>query len=325
MPWPEHCCQPQCKRRSASLRPCWTCLLTSPQQFLSHDGITTFTELIDMQQNVYGVGYDLAVLLAVLGVGLDGDPVTQKLSIGCDATSRTSANGAKSGELGLDGHNKFEGDTSLTRNDYFVGPPPGNNFLFNYTLFQRMSKVCNNNCSRDQLSLYRYQRYQDSLKGNGNFYFGPKSVLLYGASSFLYQLFPSKGDQGKPDQATMNSFFIPEKIPDNWFSRSSPYTIPLVANEIFAQYEEYPVAFGGNTGKPNSFVGIGQNGPYFSNNTFTGTPQGVTCLLYQIATENQPSSLGVYSNVPIDNLRWAASKLNPIYKAAGSPCPCKCP
>lgn len=61
-----------------------------------------------MQQNVYGVGYDLAVLLATLGVGLDGDPVTTKLSIGCDATNRTAAPGLGP-EIGLDGHNKFEG------------------------------------------------------------------------------------------------------------------------------------------------------------------------------------------------------------------------
>lgn len=88
--------------------------------FLSHDGITNFTELVDAQQNVYGVGYDLAVLLAVLGVGLDGDVVTTKLSLGCDATTRTSLTGTGA-EPGLSGHNKFEGDTSLTRNDYFPG------------------------------------------------------------------------------------------------------------------------------------------------------------------------------------------------------------
>lgn len=76
-----------------------------------------------MQQNVYGVGYDLAVLLAVLGVGLDGDPISGKLSIGCDASSRTTSPGLPGPELGLDGHNKFEGDTSLTRNDYFLGKP----------------------------------------------------------------------------------------------------------------------------------------------------------------------------------------------------------
>lgn len=50
-------------------------------------------ELTDAQQNVYGVGYDLAILLAVFGVGLDGDPITMKLSLGCDATSRTATPG----------------------------------------------------------------------------------------------------------------------------------------------------------------------------------------------------------------------------------------
>ena len=76
------------------------------EQFISHDGVTTFSELLDAQQNIYNVGYDLAVLLAVLGVGLDGDPVTQKMSIGCDATSRTSLTGSLLGsEGGLDSHN----------------------------------------------------------------------------------------------------------------------------------------------------------------------------------------------------------------------------
>lgn len=71
---------------------------------------------------MYGVGYGLAVVLAVLGVGLDGDPIgTEKMSIGCDANSRTSSSPGTTNELGLDGHNKFEGDTSLTRDDYFLG------------------------------------------------------------------------------------------------------------------------------------------------------------------------------------------------------------
>lgn len=85
--------------------PCPGINTAANHHFLSHDGITTFNELVDMQQNVYGVGYDLAVLLAVFGVGLDGDPVTEKLSIGCDATSRTTAFPGLGPELGLDGHN----------------------------------------------------------------------------------------------------------------------------------------------------------------------------------------------------------------------------
>ena len=55
-------------------------------------------------QNVYNMGYDLANFLAVLSIIVaDGDLVTKKLSIGCDATTRTSFNPALSGsEPGLD-------------------------------------------------------------------------------------------------------------------------------------------------------------------------------------------------------------------------------
>jgi len=100
--------------------------------FLSRDGIVTFNELVAAQQNVYNVGYDLAVVLATLGVGLDGecfprfrvlnltlgDVLTMKLSLGGDATALTSSLGSKEG--GLATHGKFEADASLTRNDYYL-------------------------------------------------------------------------------------------------------------------------------------------------------------------------------------------------------------
>jgi hypothetical protein len=103
--------------------PCPGLNTAANHNFLARDGITTFSELVDAQQNLYNVGYDLANLLAVLGLTLtDGDLVTEKLSIGCDATTRTSFSPLLTGsEPGLDGHNKFEADTSLTRNDFFLG------------------------------------------------------------------------------------------------------------------------------------------------------------------------------------------------------------
>merc|ERR1711959_653413 len=113
------------------------------------------------------------------GVALDGDPISGKLSIGCDASSRTTSPGLPGPELGLDGHNKFEGDTSLTRNDYFLDD--GDNFSFNLTKYKRMSQVCKGSFDRKCMSDYRYERYQESLNWNGNFYFGPKSLLLFGA------------------------------------------------------------------------------------------------------------------------------------------------
>ncbi|KAI7362138.1 Cloroperoxidase, partial [Hortaea werneckii] len=217
--------------------PCPGLNAAANHHFLAHDGITTFNELVDAQQNVYNVGYDLATLLALLGLTLtDGDVVTKKLSIGCDATSRTSFAPLLTGsEPGLDGHNKFEADTSLTRNDFFTGD--GDNFRFNGTLFGMMNDACDGNFNRENLGHYRADRWRQSKMENPNFYFGPLSLLLFGAASFLYELMPSGTRGYAPDLETISSFFNAvqqddgtwvagegEKIPDNWTNRVEPYS-----------------------------------------------------------------------------------------------------
>ncbi|MCJ1387504.1 hypothetical protein MMC18_000347 [Xylographa bjoerkii] len=308
--------------------PCPGLNAAANHNFLSHDGITTFDELVDAQQNLYNVAYNLAVTLATLGVGLDGDVITEKLSIGCDATSRTSATGDLLGdELGLDGHNKFESDTSLTRDDYFL---TGDDHTFNGTLFGYMDATCQGNFNRNGLALYRSQRYAQSKAENGNFYYGPKSLLLYGAASFLYELFPSLGNAGSPNLATISSFFgavsdgkggwshVPEQIPANWYNRVSAYTNTEVTNEIVAQYLEYPVLFGGNAGRGN-FDALGTFGTAISGGKLTGNAAAVNCLLYQFATENVPSSLSGVLTLPVEVIEWAAGKLNPVFEGSGCP------
>ncbi|KAI9687421.1 MAG: hypothetical protein M1820_010445 [Bogoriella megaspora] len=315
--------------------PCPGLNAAANHNFLSHDGVVTYEELVDAQQNVYNVGYDLAQLLALLGLTLtDGDPVTMKLSIGCDATTRTSVNPVLTGsEPGLDGHNKFEADTSLTRNDYFLAD--GDNFSFNGTLFGMMQKTCQGNFNRENLAKYRYQRYQQSLQNNPNFYFGPLSLLLFGASSFLYELMPSGTHNYAPDLETISSFFGAEQdsngnwqfndremIPDNWTNRIEPYTVALVTNEIFAQYFEYPVLFGGATGDggfnalPTDFGAI-QNGTISQPVSAANT----ACLLYQLATQSIPSSLNGVITPSVDALTLVASKLAPTLENLGCPLP----
>lgn len=299
--------------------------------FLAHDGVTTFNELVDAQQNLYNVGYDLAQLLAVLGLTLtDGDLVTERLSIGCDATNRTSINPALTGsEPGLDGHNKFEADTSLTRNDFFLGK--GDNFKFNGTLFKMMTDTTGGLYNRDNLAKYRYQRYQQSLHDNPNFYFGPLSLLLFGASSFLYELMPS-GPSYIPDKATISSFFGAsensdgtysfnnmEKIPDNWTNRVKPYSDMDVGAEIIAQYLEYPVLFGGATG--NGGFDLLSSGS-IKNGTLIAAPStDAACLLYQLATERIPTSLNSVVTPTVNALAFALSKLSPRLKNLGCPIP----
>jgi hypothetical protein len=290
---------------------------------------------VDAQQNLYNVGYDLAVLLATLGVLQDGDIGTGKLSISCDATSRTASLGGVLGQQpGLSGHNKFEGDSSLTRNDYFTHN--GDNYSFNGTLFARMKEVADRvsggNFDRATLAAYRSQRYDESLQENPNFFFGPLALLLYGASSFVYELFPNYGNEGTPTLANTASFFgtvqdssapggwryVGERIPDNWYNRRSSYTNNDVTNEILAQYLQYPKVFGGNVGKGNfdalqTPFGIIEDGKLPS----TATAGDLLCLLYQLATEVVPSSLSTTTTITLNLLNWSAGKLNPQFKNAG--------
>ncbi|CAK3937822.1 Aromatic peroxygenase [Lecanosticta acicola] len=299
--------------------------------FLARDGITTYNELVDAQQNVFNVGYDLANLLAIAGVGLDGDLVgTGKLSIGCDATSRTATPGnVLADELGLDGHNHFEGDTSLTRNDYFLAEEPGNNYKFNATLFTEMMSYCNGNCDLQALALYREKRYNESVAQNGNFFFGPGSLLLYGAASFLYELFPTAN--GTADEQTMMSFFGAnktsdgeyvfnggERIPPNWRSRVDPYDNNQVGGQISAMYQLHPVPFGGNVG-PDNFLGLNYSS-YISNGKLNEqTGSDAMCLIYQTLTAGFPAELGQLIDIPVAVQSAIASELDPMFANFGCP------
>jgi len=110
-----------------------------------------------------------------------------------------------------------------------------------------MDKTCNSNFDLNGLALYRSQRYAQSLTENSDFYFGPLSLLLYGAASFLYELMPNGNHGYAPDLATISSFFgahqqsdgswtfgNDEKIPANWTNRVEPYTNEDVTGQILA-------------------------------------------------------------------------------------------
>lgn len=224
---------------------------------------------------------------------------------------------------------KFEADTSLARSDYFLAA--GDDYSFNGTLFGMMQSTCQGNFDRDNLALYRYQRYQQSLAQNPNFYFGPKSLLLYGAAAFLYELFPSLGPDGKPDLATISSFFgaasngkggytfnNAEQIPANWYNRVTPFTATLAAVEINLQYLAHPVLFGGNAGAGN-FDLLGNFGTAIQGGKLAGNASDIRCLLYQLATENVPSSLSGVLELPLEVVSWAVGKLNPVFEGSGCP------
>ena len=188
-----------------------------------------------------------------------------------------------------------------------------------------MRETCNDNFGRAGLALYRSRRYDESVATNPNFYFGPKALLLYGAASFLYELFPSLGSDGAPDVPTISSFFgaeedgsggyayVPERIPPGWRNRRAPFSLLEVASEILAQYLASPKLFGGNVGT-NNFDALGGFGAIKDGKLPDETTVAeVACLSIQLATENVPSSVGKVLELPLTLLSFAVGKLNPIF------------
>ena len=180
------------------------------------------------------------------------------------------------------------------------------------------------------------QRYKQSVAENPNFYYGPKVVLLYGAASFLFRLFPNfNGDVGPPVLHFIAGFFGVtqsgstfknaggERILDDWHNRLTPLTLADVANDFVTMYTLNPELLGGNAGKVNDFDALGPSGSGvvgIQNSLFNATANNFICLLYQIATDNVPSSLDTkISSLPVSVSNFAAAKLNPlpVYTKAG--------
>ncbi|CAF0824280.1 unnamed protein product [Adineta ricciae] len=265
--------------------------------FISRSGITTLAELVQMQQDLYNVGLDLAIVLATVGVALDGDILTGKLSIGKESSA---VPGLLRTPGGLNAHNKFEGDTSLTRNDYYLAD--GDNFRFNGTLYGMM--------------------YAEAQKNNGLYSWKAMAdypLLLYGAATFLYELFPNGTDK-LPTEKVISSFFgakqtgngkwaaTPERIPSNWYKRETPYTLVDVAVEILKLYLEHIALFGGNTGRPNSFI---LNPLQLTLDK--QTVNGILCFLYQTILSVVPSQIETLVTTPLAILNYLTANLDPIF------------
>lgn len=296
--------------------------------FIARDGITTYNELMDATQNVYNVGFDLATILAVAGVGQGGDLLeTKKLSIGCDASSRTAGviGGLIGDELGLNGHNHFESDSSLTRNDYYLADE--DNYTWNATLFTKMMAACDGNCDRSTLSTYRKQRWEESQRDNAQFFFGPAQLALYAAATFIYELF---GYNGSADEAIVMSFFGAaktasgeyiwnggERIPDGWTNRPAPFGELQLLPEFLAMYLENPVQFGANLG-PGNFNGLNFSSYIKDGKLNEDNIKGVGCALY-LGLGLVPSASGELLNLPVKLSNALTGQLAPFLQNLGCP------
>lgn len=108
-----------------------------------------------------------------------------------------------------------------------------------------------------------------------------------------------------------------EKLPQNWYNRPSAYHLGTIIDQIFAQYDQYPSYLGGNTGAPNTFVGLNYPG-FIENGTLeNSSPAGIACLLYQTATFALPTSLVQTLQLTSAISKYAVNKLSASFAQFG--------
>ncbi|KAJ2926139.1 heme-thiolate peroxidase, partial [Candolleomyces eurysporus] len=226
--------------------------------YLPRDGVVTPAQIITAAQEGFNMQHDAAVTATYAAMLVDGNLVTNLLSIG-RKTKKTGPDPPSPAIVGgLNTHDVFEGDASMTRADAFFGDIPG----FNHTLFDQMVDF-SNRYGEGYYNLtvaaeYRYHLIQQSIATNPNFSFVfPRYFTGYGESVLALNLFVDGRDNTtvlggrKLDMATALSFFRDSRFPPDFHRASSP-TGSEGLREIMAAH---PVRPGRNLdGKINNYV-----------------------------------------------------------------------
>jgi Peroxidase, family 2 len=109
---------------------------TDPKlQWLPRDGVATPSQIIIAVQEGFNMESLLARTTTYAAHLLDGNPITDLLSIGSKTPKTGPDPPAPAIVGGLNNHGTFEGDASMTRADAFFG----DNHIFNPALFEEVS------------------------------------------------------------------------------------------------------------------------------------------------------------------------------------------
>lgn len=283
------------------------------------------------------MGADLSSLLSVGGAVDGGDIISQKMSIG-GADNRVGVlNGALNKVLGtpsgIAGHGKFnEGDASATRYDFYLNN--GDNISFQPELFKQLHQQAiargNGTYSVEAIKEHFKNRYAASKSANKQFYFNlPSSAVVMGAYYFIPGFFSNGtiGAGGVANEASITSFYgakptrqnaqndpeltythVPERIPDNWYRRGTPMTIPEAVAGILDVYLYAKPPMGGG-GADQGWVA----GPLL----IPDNPQSFSCFLYNAIYANFPAEL--FNSVVLVQsvVNFLSNTLVPGYKALG--------
>ncbi|KAH7014282.1 Chloroperoxidase [Microdochium trichocladiopsis] len=289
--------------------------------YLSRDGVVGFLEAIDAINSVFGMGIDLATVIAAMGVTTTGNPLSLNpgFSIGGQSAKSQNLLGNLLGLLGtprgLEGsHNFIEADSSNTRDDLYV---TGDASTMNMKYFMDVynSIPAGGFLSVEAMGDRAAKRLAESKATNPLFYYGPYTGLIVRNAGFLFgiRLLSNHTDEyplgGHMDRETFKSLWgvttLPdgtlkynkgwERIPANWYRTRSDYGFVELNLDLLSWIAKHPelASIGGNMGTTNSFTPVdlaNLSGGVFNVDTML-QGNNLMCFTLEIVKAFAPNSL----------------------------------
>ncbi|RGP65270.1 hypothetical protein FLONG3_9300 [Fusarium longipes] len=287
--------------------------------YINRKGITSLLEVTGAINKVYGMGIDLATILATMGTVFVGNPLSLNpgFSIGSTASGSSNILGNLGGLLGkprgLNGsHNIIEGDSSNTRPDLYV---TGDASTMSMELFQSFYDMASDEGTYDFDTFAKRAkiRFDETVSTNPNFYYGPfTGMIARNAGYFFACRLLSNHTAGSTedimDRATLRSFFAVqeegnkltykrgwERIPTNWYRRSVDYGLIDLNLDVISLITKYPElgSIGGNIGEVNSYAGVDISDITGGVLNLTKLLEGnnLLCFVFEVVKTASPNSL----------------------------------
>ncbi|KIM85662.1 hypothetical protein PILCRDRAFT_340227 [Piloderma croceum F 1598] len=233
--------------------------------YIPRNGIARPSQIVAGVQEAFNMGNDLAKAQVYGNHILNGNLITDLLSIG-RKTSLTGPDPPSFSVGGLNKHNTFEGDASVSRADFYFG----DNHSYNETVFEEFIRASRKSVdgrfdSKVLLDL-RYQRFKDSIATNPTFnYLTNRYFAAYQEGVFTYMLFVD-GLSKYPRRLDMDaarSFFQFGKMPDGFHRANQPLSSLENAQLVDELVNAHPnITTGQNNGTVNSFTAVPLSWPF---------------------------------------------------------------
>ncbi|KIJ48622.1 hypothetical protein M422DRAFT_247470 [Sphaerobolus stellatus SS14] len=224
--------------------------------YLPRNGVARPDQIVTAVMEAYNLGNDFAKFLVYQAHLMNGNPLTNLLSIGMK-TPETGPNPSKPALIGgLSQHGTFEGDTSMTRVDAFFGDP----VAFNEDLFQEFMSFAskfgaNGSYDINAAAELRHHRLQDSIKTNPELVFvSPRILSAYSEAVFPTIFFvDGRLNNGRLSIDAARHFFDLQMMPNNFHRQPKAVSFPVVQPLVKRMFDKYPFSPGVNYGR-NNFV-----------------------------------------------------------------------